>query len=270
MSSREPNFRQFGSGPTGPRASCEQLAFVSRLAVDNPSGLKQEPWVTHLRACPPCRAEVAAHARAVSIFHHVEGESLAGHGSALTWEALHEALHREEIAHRAQGRIRGRWGIPAAAVAAGIIAVTAVIAWESWQDEGGPAPARIVRVEPPEQRSMEQMVRWTLESGEPGGDPLGIATAPSARGAGAEADWSLGVPDSRELAASVAPPQQETVGNDRIAPPSGRGPVISPVGERRPAITTQPAGNRFGRSPSFYKLEHRFIPTQPVSFPIHD
>lgn len=270
MSLREPNVREFGSGPTGTRESCEQLAFVSRLAVDNPSGLKREPWVTHLRNCDLCRTEVADHARAVSIFRLVEGEHLAGRSSALTWEALLEALDREESAARTHGRLRAWWGIPVAAVAAGVLAVSAVVGWEGLQDDGGPAPARIVRVQPHEQRSMEQMVRWTLESGEPGGDPLGIAADPAARAAGAEADWSLEVPDSRELAASVSPPQQEAAGIDRSAPPSGRAPAILPVGDRRPAITTQPAGNRFGRSPSFYRLEHRFIPTQPVSFPSHD
>ncbi len=257
------------SGAAGGGATCEQLPFVSRLAVDNPYSLLREPWVEHLRACAVCREEAADHSRALAIFRSIESERLACEFSTLTWESVQAAVQREETAAQTRARSRAWLGIPVAAAAAGVLAVTAVLGWDTVMDEGQPAPARIVRVEPPQQQNMEQVMRRMLGTWEPRTDFTPSLTKAEADLEAADSRRLLGTPDVRELAASVSPPAQDNISLERepvlIVP--GRGGVLS-SGERQPP--TFPASSRGGSIPPLFRLEHRLILTQPVSLSAHD
>jgi hypothetical protein len=256
--------------------ACDQLPFVSRLAVDNPAGLRGEPWAAHLQACDVCRREAAEHGRTLAVFRAVERERLAGEQSALTWETLVVRIEQEQAEAEGHQRFRSRWGIPAVAVAAGALAVSLAIGLDGLQEGGEPAPARIVRVQPHEQRSMEQVVRWAVESAEPGSDPLLAASRDRVQAESTQVDWEAArAPEGRELAASV-PPQL-----DSVPDPGGRfqgqerlvsAPIMasSPFERRQFVPRTQPASNRFDRAQPLFRLEQRLMPVQPVSFTGHD
>jgi hypothetical protein len=256
-----------GGAPGG--ATCDQLPFVSRLAVDNPSSLMQEPWLGHMRECAVCRQEAAEHSRALAIFSSIESERLASESSALTWESVQAAIQREEAEIHSHARSRAWWGIPMAAAAAGMLATAAVLGWDSAMDDGQPAPARIVRVEPPQQQSMDQVLRWTLGTEGPRSD-----FAWTGRGADVHFDAPdlerppLGTPEARELAATVSPLVQENVSMERESLPllPARGPAPSAAERQR----RNPSAAGRGSNLPLLRLEHRLILTQPVSLSAHE
>ena len=265
---RSPHTSSSGAGSGD--AKCEQLPFVSRLAVDNPSSLLREPWLEHLQACAECREEAADHSRALGIFRSIDSERLSSKISTLTWESVQAAIQREESEAHTHSRSRAWWGIPMAAAAAGALAAVAVLGWDAVMDDGQPAPARIVRVEAPQQRSMEQVMRWTLGTWEPRSD---LAPAPTGVETHFE-DLELGrslleAPEARELAASVSPLMQENVSLERESPliVPARNSILS-AGERR--SPNSPTAGRSGSIPPLFRLEHRLILTQPVSLSVHD
>jgi hypothetical protein len=181
----------------------------------------------------------------------------------LTWESFVGVLEEEKAAEE-RARSRAWWGIPIAATAAGVLAVVGVMSWDGMQEDTT-APARIVRVQPHEQRSMEQMMRWTLDSAARRDETLvGDGNTPDLPDP-LEADMSdVNLPEGRELAASVgARPDPGAQPAERAG--TGRGQISPLVPERR-LPPTQPASNRFGRSQPLFRLEHRLTPAQVVSF----
>jgi hypothetical protein len=256
------------AGPQGPEATCGQLPLVARMAMDRPEGLQREPWASHLRMCAACRAEAAGHALSLAVFQAIEGRGLADRASALPWESFLAVLERQQ-ADEVRARSRAWWGIPLAATAAGVLAVAGVLAWEGLQNDPA-APARIVRVLPHEQRSMEDLVRWTLEPEGRRADRLLTVADASDRwdGLGVELpDWW----DANELAASVTL-RDEANGqtSERAAPATGLAVPASDALERRPLPLTQPASNRFGQGQPLFRLERGILPTQAVSFSAGD
>jgi len=267
MSTHKRGFANASAGEAGVGWVCEQLPFVSRLAVDNPSCLLREPWVEHLRECAECREEAANHSRALAIFRSIEGERLAREFSALAWESVQAAIQRDES--EAETRVRSRlwWGIPVAA-AAGVLAVAGVLGWDAVMDEGPPAPARIVRVEPLEQRGMEQVMRWMLKTRELPTDPVPAMTAVEARVEPADAEHPLaGAPEAQEFAGNVSPAPQESAGAAQEPLPTVPVRVPTVVMRRQSFL---PGAGRGRDVPPLFRLEHRLIPTQPVSYPAYN
>jgi hypothetical protein len=239
------------------------------MAVERPEGLAGEPWASHLRTCAICRGEAASHVRSLAVFQAIEAQALASHSSALAWESFASVLEQQQAAEE-RARSRAWWSIPLVAAAAGVLAVGGVLGWHRYQEDTT-TPARIVRVQPHEQQSMEDMVRWSLErDGQRADSLLTDVVAPNAPGEFGS-DWpQMYAWDARELAASVAP-QQEAISQalERISPVAGR--ELSPGGalERR-MPPTQPASNRRGRSQPLFRLERGLVPTQVVSYSVND
>lgn len=241
-----------------------QLPFVARMAMDRPEGLAREPWASHLPGCALCHQEAVKHVKALAVFQAVEHQVLDSKTSTLTWESFVGVLEEEKAAEE-RARSRAWWGIPIAATAAGVLAVVGVVGWDGMQEDTA-APARIVRVQPHEQRSMEQMMRWTLDSVAQRSESLqGDGATPELPDA-LEAEMSnMNLPEGRELAASVPPrPDSNTPASDRAG--STRGQIFPPIVPERRLPPTQPASNRFGRSQPLFRLEHRLSPAQVVSF----
>jgi hypothetical protein len=208
-----------------------------------------------------------SHGRSLAVFQAIEGQRLAHRASSLTWESFVGVLEQERAANE-RARHRHWWGIPVAATAAGVLAVAGVVGWDGMQEEPA-APARIVRVQPAQQQNMEQMVRWSLErEGKP---DESLASEPED---GLEAEMAdVTQPDGRELTTSVSAPQGANVpsvpGNDEqnawVSHPRSAPPQF-----QRSLPPTMPASNRFGHSQPLFRLERGFLPTQTVSFSLHD
>jgi len=268
MSFRNPHAGKPPYGPSAPESECRLLPLVARMAVDRPEGLGREPWATHLRTCAGCYEEAAGHTRSVAVFRAVEGTGRANRVSALTWETFLGVLEEQRVAEE-QARNRARWAIPLAAIAAGVLGLTGILGWDGLQEET-PAPARIVQVQPPEQRSMEELVRWTLEAeGRHGDRILTVSDAPNRLGVlGAEGlHWN--VPDAQQIAASIAPREADGLAMEPISTASSRNlPPPNAIEHRVPP--TQPAIERSGGTQPLFRLEHRILSTQAVSFPARE
>lgn len=265
---RNPPPQKPPAGPSGCPPECMLLPLVARMAVDRPEGLAREPWASHLRTCAVCYEEAAGHALSVAVFQAVEGSKLAQQASTLTWESFLGVLERQRTAHERAGS-RARWAMPLAATAAGVLAVTGVLGWDGWQDDTA-SPARIVQVQPHQQRSMEDLVRWTLESeGQPGDRHLTVSSAPERPGRLDAERPQSSLPDELEFAANVAPQQTDGPSVERVFAASGRS-LSPPNAIEWPVQSALPARDRFDRTQPLFRLERRLIPTQAVSFPLHD
>jgi len=268
MVSRNPPPRKPPAAPSGSESECMLLPLVARMAVDRPEGLAREPWASHLHACAACYEEASGHIRSVAVFRAVEGGRLAQRASDLTWESFLGGLERQR-AEEERARRRARWAMPLAAAAAGVLTVAGVLGWDGLQDDTA-APARIVQMQPHQQRSMEELVRWALEpKGKPGDRALTISAAPQHPGGLGVEEPQSALPDELELAASVSPQDSNGLSAEQISTASARSPA-SPSAVEWPVQFTPPSRDRFPQTQPLFRLERRVVPTQAVSFPLHD
>jgi hypothetical protein len=248
----------------GPDGTCPQLAFVSRLASDDPAALGRAPWSGHLDICPECREEASGHARALALYRALEGERVAPSTSNLTWEAFLAAAH--PVPEASMGRRPApRWALPLAAVALGAVAISGLLGWNGMQEEGRPAPAQIVSVQPQEQHLMEQVLRWALESATPGGDPLHLAAVENLTADLEERGLPpYMLPEGHELTATLGRPWFDPESTEPASAPIIRAPSLTAGGERR--IAPSPVLNRLIRTSPALRLERRLTLAQPVGF----
>jgi anti-sigma factor RsiW len=144
-----------------PAESCEQLPLLARLAVEQPALLARREWSEHLRACPACREEASAHARAVAVFRQVEAARLAdGVPEGPSWERLAAALD-------SRPGFRPWLRRPAvAAVAAAMTLFSGAAAWDMLDGEDFPA-AHVVPLQPEQQQHMRKVIGESLGAGHP-------------------------------------------------------------------------------------------------------
>ena len=140
--------------------ACDKREAAARIAVNHPEQLSRDPWAAHLRECPECRDTVADMSRTLAVFRQVELDRLAQRTEyGPSWDQL-------AIAMRGQPRylrIIRRYRAPVAAAAVGgMLLFTGASLWLS--DPGAPqdSPARIVKLEPDQQKKMQQVVRQSL------------------------------------------------------------------------------------------------------------
>jgi hypothetical protein len=139
--------------------ACDRREAAARTAVAHPEQLTREPWAAHLRECPQCRETCAALAQSLAVFRQLEMERLAARQEfGPSWERMSAVLRDQ----RNPWRLARRYRVPVAAAMGGVLLAVGAGIWHSQQGPGSETPARIVRLEPHQQRRMQQIVQQSL------------------------------------------------------------------------------------------------------------
>lgn len=142
--------------------ACGRREVVAHTAVAHPEQLTREPWAAHLQECPQCREICADLARSLAVFRQVELERLAARNEfGPSWERM-SAVIRDQ---RNPWRLARRYRVPVAAAMGGMLLAMGAGFWHSQQGPDSETPARIVRLEPHQQRQMRQIVQQSLAAG---------------------------------------------------------------------------------------------------------
>jgi len=142
-----------------PFEACEKRPLLARIAVDKPSQLSQPDWRDHLLDCADCRAEAGAHARALSVFTHVETARVSGGApEGPSWEQLASALDR--------GQGLRRWLRPPAVAAAASVTLLfgVALAWQFVEGDDLPS-AHVVTLKPTQRVQVNTLIRRSLTEG---------------------------------------------------------------------------------------------------------
>ena len=103
--------------------SCEKLAEIKVLAIQQPESLESESWIAHLEFCDICRREVDSLNETLAVFCQLEKERLSQCPTGLTWDKLYDAL-----AEQGGQKSPRRWTFLVAAVV-GAFVVGSTTSW---------------------------------------------------------------------------------------------------------------------------------------------
>lgn len=138
---------------------CEHTLRVRRLAVDDPAALNEQHWKAHLQHCAECRHERHALERSLAVFRQLEAQQPEEGLSGPSWESFSQALARSQ--RRRQLGLRLRAPLAAASLLAAVS--TGALLWPMVEGTGSaPSPARIVRLQPEQERHLQRVLYSTL------------------------------------------------------------------------------------------------------------
>lgn len=99
---------------------CERTEFLRRALVDQPTAMRQEPWLGHLQDCAQCRQESRVWQQSLAVYRQLETERLADLPPGPGWERLAAALAQDSSPRR-------RWRLPLVAAVGAAVMVTGAI-----------------------------------------------------------------------------------------------------------------------------------------------
>jgi len=140
--------------------SCDQIHFVSRLAVEEPTALAKDPWKAHLEKCSHCRMETVSLNRSLALFRRMEGLETLPERAEAGWERFAGSLGKRQTP---------RWRffsprLPLAAAAGVILVVMAgSIFWNTRIPQEVLSP-HAVTLKPDERLHLQRVLRRSIES----------------------------------------------------------------------------------------------------------
>ena len=113
---------------------CEKTVLLRHLVVHNPAGLSEEPWMSHVRTCAPCRGEWSGFAWSLAIYMRIEQEQAARLNPVPRWSVFARRLVQQEAAQRRARAFAAPW----LAGIVGLIVFGGVVSWGVWNENGEP------------------------------------------------------------------------------------------------------------------------------------